>query len=455
LLSASTLVVASMIGAGVFTTSGFALADLGSSWRVLAVWLVGGVVALCGAICYGSLARFLVESGGEYLYLSRTIHPLAGFAAGWVSLLAGFTGALAFAATAFESYALPTGQRPAWLPTNALAVGAILLCAALHSLRARPGVWLQDWMVIIKLVLLAAFLVFALGKLLTTGWEGLQIESTPPPFSAVAFATSLMWVSLSYSGFNAAVYVAGEVREPRRTVPRAMFLGTLVVMLFYLALNAVFVLAPRPELIRGQADVAAITALTLGGPWLAAACRGVISLALLTSVSALVMSGPRVYAKMAEDGLFPRWFRFQGEVPRWAVLFQAGLAVVVVCLSELRELLSYLGFTLSVCAALTVASLFLVRRRLGASAVAIPGYPVVPAFFVLATLLFAALAVARAPWECAIGTATLAVGAVIYAFIPRSNREGSPMADDPPVDQNGRASWGKSEETTIRRSKPS
>jgi amino acid transporter len=427
LLSASSLVVASMIGAGVFITSGFALADLGDPWRVLAAWLIGGIVALCGALCYGSLARFFVESGGEYLFLSRAIHPLAGFVAGWVSLLAGFTGAIAIAATAFEDYALPGGQRPGWLPGNALAVGVILLSAVLHSLRARPGAWLQNGMVVLKLVLLAAFLLFASDKLLGPGWEGLRAESTPGPFSLFAFATSLMWISLSYSGFNAAVYVTSEVRDARRTVPQALFLGTLLVTLFYLALNAVFVLAPAPERIAGKADVAAITARVLGGPWLEGASRVVISLALLTSVSALVMSGPRVYAKMAEDGLFPRWCRFQGEVPRWAVLLQAGLAIVVVCLSGLRELLSYLSFTLSVSAALTVASLFLIRRRQGAGAVPIPGYPIVPAFFVVATLLFAVLAVVGAPWECAIGAATLAVGAGIYFLIPRSGREGRPV----------------------------
>lgn len=419
LTSATSLVVASMVGAGVFTTSGFALADLGSPGTVLAAWAVGGVVALCGALCYGSLARFFAESGGEYLFLSRTLHPLAGFVAGWVSLLAGFTGAIAFAATAFEAYALPADQRPGWLPPNTLAVGLIVVCALLHALHTRPGAWGQNVVVGLKLALLVGFLVYACVRLAQGGWNGLEVQSPPPPFSPLAFANSLMWISLSYCGFNAAVYVTGEVRDPQRTVPQALFLGTLVVTGFYLALNAVFVLAPWPEQIAGQPDVAAVAAASLGGGWLTGLTRLVISLALLTSVSAMIMSGPRVYARMAEDGLLPSWCRFQGDVPRWAVLSQAGLAIVVVALSGLRELLSYLGFTLSLSSALTVASLFWLRRRHGAAAVPIPGYPVVPTVFVLATLLFAGLSVVRSPWECAAGTLTLGVGAVIYVLIPR------------------------------------
>lgn len=417
--STTGLVIASMIGAGVFTTSGFALADLGDPRRVLAVWLLGGVVALCGAISYGSLARFFNESGGEYLFLSRTMHPLVGFVAGWVSLLVGFTGAIAFAATAFEAYAMPTAQRPPWLPDSALAIGAIAAGALVHGLRARPGAWIQTAMVAVKLLFLLAFLAYAIALMTTGEWH--FPSPKPPPFSVVTFATSLMWVSLSYCGFNAAVYVAGEVRDAQRTVPRAMVTGTLLVAILYFALNAVFVMAPPPHWIAGKADVAAITAEALGGPWLAHASRMVISLALLTSVSAMIMSGPRVYAKMAEDGLFPQWCRFQGEVPRWAVLLQAALAMVVVLLSGLRELFSYMGFTLSISSALTIASLFLLRRRKGAAAVPIPGYPWVPAFFVLATLLFATLAVLRAPWECAIGMATVAVGAMLYLAISRKH----------------------------------
>lgn len=415
LASATSLVVASMIGAGVYTTSGFALADLGKPERVLAAWLVGGVVAVCGAVCYGSLVRRFCESGGEYLFLARAIHPAAGFMAGCVSLVAGFTGALAFAATALESYLTPHDGPLGPLPTGSLAMGAVLLSALLHAYRVRPGAWFQNCLVALKFGILLGLLALALWRY-PAGWAGLSVP--PPdvvvPFSIFAFASSLMWISLSYSGFNAAVYIAGEVRQPERVVPRALLLGTCLVSLFYLALNGVFLWGPPPEAIVGQAEVAAIAADALGGEWLARLTRGVIVLSLFTSISAMTMLGPRVYAKMADDGLLPSWFRARGAVPRAAVGMQAGLALVVIGFSGLRELLSYLGFTLSVSAALTVGTIFFIRWREGADALPVPFYPLPPLLFVGGTLVFAGLAAFRNPWECVAGVVTIFGGLAVY-----------------------------------------
>src|SRR5687768_18074240 len=147
-----------MIGAGIFTTSGFALGDLGSANRVMAAWVVGGVIALSGALSYGGLVRRMTESGGEYLFLSRLIHPVAGFIAGWVSLLAGFTGAIAFAARAFETYAFPT--RPEWLPSGVAAAGMVLVAATLHGVKVKTGAVSQNVVVIVKLLLITCFLAF-------------------------------------------------------------------------------------------------------------------------------------------------------------------------------------------------------------------------------------------------------------------------------------------------------
>lgn len=418
LVTLTSLVVASMIGAGVFTTSGFALGDLGTPGRVMLAWLVGGGVAVCGALSYGALARRMTESGGEYLFLSRAVHPLAGFLAGWVSLLAGFTGAIAFAASAFAVYVLPESIRPAWLPTDVLAVCVVVLSGALHGRRVQLGAESQNIVVGVKLTLLAAFLLYALFHFFLFPWHGGPLlppgETLPPPFSLSAFAVTLMWISLSYSGFNAAVYVAGEASRAAVTVPRAMTVGTLLVVGIYLALNAVFVYAPAPEVIAHQQDVAARAAFALGGEPLAVAVRVIIALALLTSVSAMVMTGPRVYARMAEDGLLPALLRTQSAAPGAAVTLQVVLAVIVIWITELQELLSYLGFTLSVSAAATVASLFILRRREGPQRVPIPGYPFVPGLFVLCTLGFAGLATARRPLEPLVGVATIALGIVLY-----------------------------------------
>ncbi len=418
LASATGLVVASMIGAGVFTTSGYALADLGNRVLVLSAWLVGGVIALAGAVSYGRLAARIQESGGEYVFLSRVIHPAVGFVAGWVSLLAGFTGAIAFAASAFEAYALPVATRPAWLPEGALAIAMILSFAALHALVMRVGLRLQNLIVLVKLVLIAAFLVYASVALSGPGWAGLSVADEGRPFSLVAFAGSLVWISLGYSGFNAAVYVTGEVRDPGRTVPRALVVGTLCVIALYLALNAVFLFAPLPGDVAGRADVATASVAALGGSWLAAAARAAIALALLTSVSSLIVTGPRVYAQMARDGVFParlagRGFGNRG-APAAAIALQAALAALVVLVATLEDLLSYLGFTLSLSAAGTVACLFVLRSR-ESGARAGEGL-VAPAFYVTCTTVLAVLAAVDRPWQLVAAITTLAGGFGLYAL---------------------------------------
>lgn len=411
------LVVANMIGAGVFTTSGLALADLGSPLLVLAAWALGGGVALCGALAYGSLARLIPASGGEYLYLSRNVHPLAGFLAGWVSLLAGFTGAIAFSALTFAAY---TGFGDDGASSSLLATFLIAATAGLHLFRLRRGAWTQNAAVAVKLIVIAAFCALALAGG-PSAWVGLAEarEAAPAPFEPSAFALTLMWVSFSYLGFNAAVYLAGEVPHARLLVPRALVLGTLITTAIYLLLNAAFVLVPPGTAVAGQQDIAAAAAAYIGGEPLALAVRFAIVLALFTSVSAMLMVGPRVYAKMAEDGLMPRWLAFETETPAAAIAAQAALAIAVVWLTGLRELLSYLSFTLGLCTAATVASLFVVVRRGGAALGNLPGYPWAPAAFVGFTLLFASLAALRDPREMLAALATLASGALLYRLARR------------------------------------
>lgn len=399
------LVVANMIGAGVFTTSGFTLADLGSPGRVLAAWVVGGVIAICGAIGYGALARRLTDSGGEYLFLSRVLHPAAGFVAGWISLIAGFTGAIAFAAHAFESYVRPADSA---LPPHLVAVAAILAAAALHAIRARPGAIGQNGVVALKLLVLAGFVGFAVVK--WAGGSPTWPVGEAVPFSLPAFAGSLVWISLSYSGFNAAVYVAGEARDPERTVPTAMLRATIAVTIIYLALNLVFVGFVPGEAVRGRPDVAFAAASRLLGDTGAQIVRVVVALALLSSVSSMMMAGPRVFARMADDGVFPAALRFRGEVPTVAILVQAVLAIVLVLVSDLRSLLGYLGLTLSLSAALTVSCVFVLRRRHGPEGVPVTGSIVLPGIYVVATLALAVLAASRQPMEWLAAGVTVASG---------------------------------------------
>jgi len=410
---ATALVVSSMIGTGVFTTSGFALELLGRPGAVLVVWAIGGLIATCGGIGYGALARRFPESGGEYALLSRTVHPLAGFLAGWVSLLAGFTAPIAASALALQAYlaGIVQGWAAEWLAT-----AAILAAALLHGVRVRVGVAFQVAAVGIELALIAAFLVLGAWALPAPHPIALSSPGVPAPG---AFAVALVWVSFAYSGWNAAIYVAGELRDPERDITRALLLGTVLVTALYVALNAVFLAAAPPAALAGAANVAAVAAQAIGGPRLRVAVSLLVALALFASLSGMMLAGPRVYARMAEDGYLPRLVAAGGDAPAAAVGLQAGLAVVVVWVATLAELLSYIGFTLGLSAAATVASLIALRRREGPARLPVPGYPVTPAAFIVVTLAISGFLVAHQPREALLGLLTVASGLPMYWLRPR------------------------------------
>lgn len=421
LASAAALVIANMIGAGVFTTSGFALGDLGDRSFVLAAWLIGGIVAMCGALSYGAFARRMPESGGEYTFLSRAVHPLAGFLAGWVSLLAGFTAPIAAAAHGLQAYlgaALPEGSLPIEGPW--IGTAAILGAGAMHGVRLREGVALQNVAVGLKLFLLAGFVVA--GAVAMRGGSLAGPDAPVAGFALGPFAVTLVWISFSYSGWNAAVYIAGEVRDPERNLARSLWLATAVVTCLYLALNAVFIYSAPVALLAGRPEVGAIAAEAIGGASLRAAVSGVVALALFTSISSMVMVGPRVYARMADDGLFPAAFRFEGAVPTRAILLQVGLALCVLWISTLRELLGYIGFTLGISSAATVVALLVLRRREGAEGVPIPGFPWVPLTYVVVTATAALFMAQREPGEAGLGVVTVALGVPFYFWMRRSSR---------------------------------
>jgi APA family basic amino acid/polyamine antiporter len=382
-------VIASMIGAGVFTTSGFLLADLGSPWIVLAAWCVGGFQAALGALCYGALARRIPESGGEYIFLSRTLHPSAGYLAGWISLLVGFSAPLAAAAFAFGKYVGP------WMPTlDARSIGTllILLFGLVHALHVRHGAQLQNSSVILKVCLILGLVIYALPQL---DFE-VQAAATPATFPLATFAVSLVWISFSYSGWNAAVYVAGEVKNAERVLPRALLLGTALVTVLYLALNTVFVFSAPPDQLAGKLEVGRIAAEAIGGANLGNAVAGIIALALLTSVSSLIMTGPRVYAQMAADGYLPRFLNPQSGPPRHAIAVQLAIALALLWTATFEDLLTYIGFTLMLSTAATVLGLIVLRRKQGPSLV-VPGWPWVPALFLAGVVAIASFSIAQRP----------------------------------------------------------
>ncbi len=390
-----------MIGTGVFTTSGFLLRDLGSPPRVLLAWLIGGFVAGCGALCYGALGRHLPESGGEYLFLSRILHPAAGCVAGWISLLVGFSAPLTAAAYGFGEYVKP--WLPGWPPQVTGSMLLVLFCA-LHSLHVSGGASVQNFTVALKLALILLFVGFGFSRLPA------PVSAAPAPdFSTGAFAVALVWVSFSYSGWNAAVYIGGEIRDPQRNLPRSLLLGTGVVALLYLALNVVFLFSTAPAQLAGRLEIGRIAAHALGGPAWADAVTGLVALALITSVSSMMMAGPRVYARMAADGYLPRWLLTDRGPPWRAVLFQCVVALGMLWSATYDRLLTYIGFTLSLSTATTVVGLIVLRRREG-TRLTVPGWPWVPALFLLAVLWMASFSIARRPLESLAGLATIALG---------------------------------------------
>lgn len=404
LTSASALVVANMIGAGVFSTSGFLLADLGSPWLVLAAWGVGGVQATLGALCYGSLARRIPESGGEYCFLSRTLHPLAGYIAGWISLLVGFSAPLAAAGYAFGKYAQP------WLGgASPVLSGTILtlVFAAVHAHEVRRGARVQNWMVLVKVVLIVAFVSLAFTQLTPIADEAYA------PFSISAFGVSLVWISFSYSGWNAAVYIGGEVRDPERTLPRSLILGTVLVTLLYMALNTVFVFSAPLRELAGHLEIGRIAARAIGGAVIEEATAVLISLALISSASSLVMAGPRVYAKMAADGYLPGWLAVSEGPPRAAIALQTVLALILLWTSSFDALLTYIGFTLGISTAATVVALLVLRHREG-RALKVPGFPVVPWLFLAGVVAMTTFTVLQKPLESLVGFGTMMAGVVAW-----------------------------------------
>jgi APA family basic amino acid/polyamine antiporter len=357
------LVVANMIGAGVFVSAGFMAQQLGPG-AILLAWLVGAVLALCGSVAYGSIVRAWPRSGGEYRFLSDLLHPFAGYLAGWTSLLVGFSAPIAASALSAAHFA-----RTLWpsVPPVPFAAALVVSLAALHAAGFRTSTRTQNGLVVLKSALLFGFVAVGLAHAPAywPAWE------PPRPAADVVpvFATSLLFVSFAFSGWNAAVYVASEFARPRRDVPRAMLLGCLLVAVLYLAVNWVFVASLTPE----QASVALTfetELVTLGhvvmrealGPAGGAAMSVLTIAALVSSMSAMVFAGPRVYAAMAKDGFLPRALGGKDDTPpAAAVALQGALALLILLTHPLQEMLQNLGAVLTLFAALTAGALFKVR----------------------------------------------------------------------------------------------
>ena len=412
------LVVANMIGSGLYTSSGYSIASLGDAKYVLVVWGVGGLIAMCGAVGYGALASRLHMSGGEYLYLSRLVHPAVGFLAGWISLVAGFTAPIAAAALIVGEYAVPGSLQQGPTP-KIVASATILVFAIAHAVHLKSGAWLQNLVVLLKLVCLTLFLAVAALFGPEKGWQSGVLESSTVSQGEglsilMTMLGSLVWISLSYTGFNAAIYLAGEIPNGDKLVPRSILIATILVTVFYLLLNAVFLYALPAEEIAGKKAFVAGVARAIGGGSLEGLIRLAIVLSSITSVQAMLMAGPRVYAQMAADRVMPKLFASKKGIPRRAIMTQAILSIIVCWVTGLPDLIGYLGLTLSACGALAIASIWWLPKKIQ-SVRPIQVYEYVCAtLFIAMSLVLLAAAYSQMKvqfWSC---IATFAIGVVVY-----------------------------------------
>ncbi len=418
LSAAAAIVVANMIGTGVFTSTGFQAMSLQDPVTILLAWVVGGVLALCGAAAYAELGAMMPKAGGEYVYLREAYHPLIGFLSGWVSLFAGFSAPIAVAALAFGKYtaAVIPGLEDPWAQKG-LAIALVAGMTALHGFDTVIGGRVQTVLSAGKALLITVFIL--LGLTLGDGdWSNVQPYTDWNPLTE-DFAIALMYVSFAYSGWNAAAYIAGDLEDPARTVPRALLYGTGLVMLLYVLLNLVFLYAlPIHVLDAPIVEVGDAAATSMFGTTAGNLMSTLIAIGLMSAVSAMVMAGPRVYAAMAEDGALPAVLarRSKRGVPLVAVGLQGVLATTIVLVGELGEVLRYVGFLLSIFAALAVGAVFVlrVRRPDAARPYRTWGYPVTPILFIVMAGWVTYAQIDRNPDEAIWCFRTLEVGVLVW-----------------------------------------
>lgn len=416
-VTATLLVVASMIGTGVFTTTGLLLAELKSPLAVLLAWSLGGIISLCGALSYAELATSIASNGGEYRLLSDTFHPAVGFVAGWICLVVGFSAPIAASAMAFGMYL--HGLTPSIPPVTA-GVTLIVSLSILHAARVTAGGRVQSAFTLTTVILILLFIV-------GTAWHlrGQRLEPFEWPSAAMlaspSFAVSVIFVYYAYTGWNAAVYVSGEVHEPSRNLPLALGLGTTIVALLYLCLNLAFLLGTPSTLLSGIVDVGNVAAMNMFGSRASRAISLLIALALASSVSALVVVGPRVYEAMGRDYRALALLRMRpgGGGPYASIALQGVVATVLLVTLSFDALLLYVGITLSASAALTVSAVFVRRRRHGAPLYRAWGYPITPLLFLLFVLWMIARSIMQRPVIALLAILTVTLGLALYLLVKR------------------------------------
>ena len=414
--TATAVVIANMIGTGVFTSLGFQLMDIQSGFVLLALWAVGGITALCGALTYAELGAALPRSGGEYNFLSRIYHPGAGFISGWVSATIGFAAPTALAAITFGTY-LST-VFPALSPTP-LACALVLALTFAHATTHRSSGGVQRWFTALKVVLILGFCVLA--------WLLVQ-QPQPVRFwpaagdgallTSSAFAVSLIYVNYAYTGWNAATYLTSEIETPERSLSGVLIVGTLVVMVLYLLLNFTFLhVAPMAEMV-GKLEIGYVAAGHVFGDTGAAIMGVILALLLISTVSAMVLAGPRVLQVIGQDFISFRVLAKTNAdgIPFLAIVLQSVIALAFIISASFESILVFAGFTLGLNTFFAVLGVFLLRWRQPElpRPYRIPLYPLPPLVFLGFTGWTLFYILVERPVEGLMGLVIVVTGALFY-----------------------------------------
>jgi APA family basic amino acid/polyamine antiporter len=428
LLVAVAIVVADMVGVGVFTSLGFQVKDIPSGFSILLLWVIGGIVALCGVFSYGELGAMFPRSSGEYNFLSRAFHPAFGFVAGWVSATVGFSAPVALAAMAFGEYSraiLPDGS------PMLLAIAVVWLVSLVQLTGVKHSSAFQLISTILKVILIVAFLTcgFVIGTPQQVAFAPQASDFTH--IVSAPFAISLVFVMYSFSGWNAATYIIGEMKLPERNVPRAMLFGTLIVLVLYVALNAVFLHTAPIDQLAGKVDVARISGSHIFGELGGRIVGGMICIGLVSSISAMMWIGPRVMMTMGEDipalKIFAR--RSSSGAPAYAILFQVVVASLLLFTRSFEAVLDFIQFSLLFCSFFTV--LGVIKLRFTHPDLPRPyrawGYPISPLVFLLVTGFMMYYLLTERPVQSLLGLLIMFSGLLIYAVF-RKRADQVPLA---------------------------
>lgn len=408
-IDGAALIVANVVGAGIFIVPAYVARLAGSADMALALWVAGGLIALLGALCYAELASRFARGGAEYVYITRAFGPTAGFLSGWTSFIAGFSGAVAAAAVGFAEYLAPitdvSGRE------DLVAVTTIALCTLIALGGVRASAWATNGLA--GLVVIGALVVAIAGAGAPSPVQPTAAAAAPVLYSLSA----LVPIFFTYSGWNAAAYVAGEFSNPTRDVPRALLWGTLAVTALYVGLNsAILHVMPIQELTGSGAPVLDAAQRLLGSAG-GIVVGALVLVALSSSVCAMMIAGPRIYREMARDGALPELFgRLNSRgAPATSVVAQGAWASVLVLTGTFESIVSYTGFAVMLFSALAVASLIVLRRRDGLPAgFRVPAYPVIPVLFLAIAAVMTVSAFTYATKASLVGSVLILSGIGVF-----------------------------------------